>query len=425
MTRRMGLEMPIFTYAEFMIRSAEALFDEGDVALAIALSERANQQLVNYARSWGSSNKIPRPSALNDAIMQAAIARVNLAFICGHEIAHLLQRADTAELTPFFDAIETVCRKNEMEPHNHIENAVVSRFFKPDTTQKFDDDGLHDGDRIEGVRHARNLQEREARLIDEVQADALGMLGATWRAIEFQIEPRMLLSVLMSVLEHTELYSITRKLLPQLPRGSKRCQVTHPQSKLVARQITLWKAISEIRIGNVPVPPQIKAYWLELDTEQVDIMEEATEDQTLEQLALFPSILTRGAVHLGLQGSFGEAPSEEDVRNNWGPLAGDAFYLFNHLNIPECFFKLSSSYQLKDDELHQAFHRGYAAAVFDIVQVKSRESRAPNDIRYQDILRHGTDDSFLEALRSVRSQIFYRKLDANWANGFEDLLIGT
>jgi hypothetical protein len=103
--RMAWLEHPIFSFVEFMIRAAETFYDDGDVALAASIGERASDRLWEYCRHHDAGADVPRPMAIDDLLPAILDARLILSFITGHEIGHLMQVRGDAGGTALFDWI--------------------------------------------------------------------------------------------------------------------------------------------------------------------------------------------------------------------------------------------------------------------------------------------------------------------------------
>ncbi|MER9298642.1 hypothetical protein NKI38_19420 [Mesorhizobium sp. M0621] len=209
-------ERPIISHVEFLVRAAEALYDDGDLALAAAMTERANARLAAYSADQGAGSVVPRPKYFDEQLVAILEAQLLLSFIAGHEVAHILQQAEQA---PSFEMFAWIAnRYQELRFDNSSDGPKRERFLLPETLQKFDDNGRPNGVATLGSKMGRRMHAMIARLTGEIQADGLGLLAASDAAIEANISADTLFRILFMALEYTEMLMMLRRLLPSAPR---------------------------------------------------------------------------------------------------------------------------------------------------------------------------------------------------------------
>ncbi len=419
LSRGFWSEMPIFSYAEFMIRAAEAYYDDGDLPLAAALSERVNARLRDYCRHCDSGPIVPRPMAFDPLLIDILDANVLLGFIAGHELGHLLQQAGNPGVAPLFDWMAAGYKETHLDRNGEVPR---ERFLGPEIVQKFDGDGKADGYAIQGTKMAHLIPVMWGQQTKEIQSDALGVIVASAAAIAAGIPVGVLFGVFLAALENTEMLMVLRRILPRLPRGEKRAAIPLENTGLVARQFMFIRLARGLKDGSAPAPEPILRYWSALPEDSLVHFETLIDNGRLEQLGLRSTIMVRGGIELSLQGRLGEQPSPEDLVQKLGLAAGSLIFAQAHLGFPEESFKIESSFDWTPNAGADGVLYGFAGAVRDICALASSEMRAPSSIRRADIKRDGTDAAFIEFLRSARTQIFRRALNPSWASGFERLL---
>lgn len=419
MLREFWAELPIFSYAEFMIRAAEAVYDDGDLPLAAALTERVNARLRQYCRQRESGSIILRPKAFDLAPVDLLQARIPLSFIAGHELGHLLQRAGNAGIQPLFDWI--VARYDE----NHVDKSgqiARERFLGPEIIQKFDVKGNADGYAIQTTKFAHLFTEMRSQLTKEIQADALGVIVASGASKSAGISVALLFRMLVVMLENTEMLMILRRVLTRLPRGERRAAVPLENTSLTGRLCLFIRLARGLKDGSAPAPAHILRYWSTLPEKLLEHFEAQIDNGRLEQASLRSGIMVRGGIELALQGQLGKATDAADLVERLGIMAGNLIVATAHRNFPESIYTVEHSFGWTPDESIDGVQYGFAGAVRDICELTASETRPWQSLRRAEILHDGKDAKFVEFLRSARTQIVSNQLDPEWASGFEHLL---
>src|SRR5262249_41113785 len=155
---------------------------------------------------------IPRPQSLDPILLDILSSGLVLAFIAGHEFGHALQSAQSADTVPLFKWLEFSYQENEYEPGRSTPG-TYHRFLKPETTQKFDARGLHDGDIVQSMKLMKHWPILRQSRIEEVQADALGLIAASVVAAQAGIPPKLVFGIVLGLLENAERLVMLRRIL--------------------------------------------------------------------------------------------------------------------------------------------------------------------------------------------------------------------
>jgi hypothetical protein len=422
LARGAWLEMPVFSYAEFMIRAAEALYDDGDLMLAAALSEQTNNRLREYCKHHQSDTTILRPKALDPLLIPIMEADILLRFIIGHEIGHLLQRAGNIGVGKLFDWIAILYEEMHLDKSGPIHR---ERFLGPEIVQKFDSAGRADGYAIQGTKFAGLFTNMRDQQIREAQSDALGIIMASVAAIGANIPANALLGTLVTSLEHTEMLMTLRRVVPRLPRGEKLAAIPVEHTGLISRHSILIRVARALKEGTAPVPESILKYWATLPEVMLSELETMGNDGRLEQIALRPEIVLRGGIELGLQGRL-ERPSDDALLiEKLGPAAGNLIVAQAHRRLSEEHFKVENSFDWSPETGIDGVLYGFATAIRDIAATATSETRARNDLTLEDLTTKEDQENFVEFLRSARTQISSGRLNEDWAASFKTLLKGV
>ncbi|WP_404292174.1 hypothetical protein ACD578_08090 [Microvirga sp. RSM25] len=419
LARGFWAELPLFSYAEFMIRAAEVFYDDGDLVLAAAMSERANARLRQYCAHTGSGLFIDRPKAVSQVLIDIMQAKVVLGFITGHEIGHILQKAFNPGAAPLFDWVCTCYEGSHLDKNGGIPR---ERFLLPEIIQKFDDDGQPNGHAIQMSKMVGLLHDMQRQQIKEAQSDALGVILASDAASTAGIPVDVLFSILFDALEYTEMLMVLRRLLPRLPRGEKRASVPLEGSGLVARQIMFVRLARSLRDGTAPAPEPIIQYWSKLSEKALARIESLIDNGKVEELSLRSEVTVRGGIELALYGKLAPHRAPEKLRTAYGIAAGGLIVAEAHRGCPEALFKIEESFDGTPESKLDGVLYGFGCAVRDICALKASETHATGSIRRADILKDGSDAAFVEFLRSARTQIFRMELNPHWAEDFKALL---
>jgi hypothetical protein len=161
-------------------------------------------------------------------------------------------------------------------------------------------------------------------------------------------------------------------------------------------------------------------YWADLPQYSIAAMQAAAGDGRLEALAMRTGILCRGGIEMGLNRALG--PLLNEGYRDLGPFAGNLSLAYAHRHVPESFFRIEDSFDWEPDgQASDAVAYGFAAAIRDITEVCASETRPRWSLGRCDILREGSDEAFIELLRSSRSQAVEGEPDV-WWGGFDSVL---
>lgn len=414
------VERPIISHIEFLIRAAEVLYDDGDIALATAMSERANARLRAYCERQGSENVIPRPKFFDARLADILEAQLLLSFIVGHEHAHVLQQAQVIDGIEVFAWIAEQYQSLRSDKSNVV--PVRERFLHPEIVQKFDDEGKPNGIAVQGTKMATRFHFMTARLIGEVQADALGLITASHAALNAGINANTLFQILFATLENAEMLMLLRRLLPRLPRGMKRSAIAHEGTNLFARQLMMIRLVRGIRDGETPIPEPVRAFWLEFDSAVLEQFETNDKEGRIEQLGLRSAVVARGGIEVGLYGTLAPHVTAEEQTKRLGLAAGGLIVAEAHRGFGEAYYRAEAHFDWGPEHKEDPVLIGFAHAVRDITELAATEHRSRQLFSRSSVQRDGSDASFVEFLRSGRSQIVRMELNPKWANGFEDML---
>ena len=424
--RSFWAERPIIAEIDFLIRASEVFYDDGDIPLAISIAERANQRLCEYCAHENSGDIITRPKIFDSKLIDILGSGVLVAFITGHEIGHLAQFADVTENLGFMEWVEQRFEELKVVPlpadPSFAPIANRLRFISPEIVQKFTDTGVPNGFASYGSKLAATHRTATAQLIREVQADAVGVISATDAAMQGGIEADLLFMVLLNVLEHTEMLMLLRRLVPRLPRGSKRASIAFEGTNLGARLIHFVRLIHGIRSDEIVVPPEVAAYWKSLSNDQIAAADEFEASGHFEQVGERASVVARGAVEVGLYGKLASHIAAGVRRADFGILAGVFVMAEAHRGNDIAHYTAEAQYGWTPEAGIAPLLAGFGAAIRDITDVVANEIRPRDAISRADIHRDGNDAAFVELLRSGRSQIVRMQRDPNWSSGFDTLL---
>ena len=416
LSRSFWNELPLFSYVEFMVRAAETFFDDGDLPLAISVSEKANERLAEYSRVAADGVHIPRPKAMNFGLTEILQSNLLLSFIIGHEIGHLLQMENDDGVEELFRWVE---KRFSEEQTDTSRKPARMRFVLPEILQKFDDVGESAGFAVQGTKLARTMGGTLADQTREAQSDALGVLLATDVAREIGLPADVLFVVLMSALEHTEMLMSLKRLLPQLPRGTRKATISDRSTGLVARQMMFLRFALAMKSGEVAAPHECLDYWSTLSDETSTRWVTMRDSGRLEQMGLRPSVVARGGLEVGLQKML--HPDEQaQLIAQYGLAAGGLITAQAHRRFPLQMYCIEDSFEGADDT--DGVLRGWGSAIRDLVEVTSTEIRARDCIRRREIADGEQRAGFVELLRSARTQVTQMAVDESWASGFEPYL---
>lgn len=427
MIRDIWAERPIIAEVDFLIRAAEALFDDGDIPLAASMTERANQRLREYCAHEGSGSVIARPKYYDKRPLNIVRSRVMLAFIAGHECGHLVQLSGTTEAFPFMEWVAEQFEELRKAPFSESINSDEvlpqrERFIFPEIVQKFNDEGIPNGFASFGTKMAATFRASADRVRSEVQADAVGVLAATDAAINGAVEPDVLFSILFKAFEYSELLLMLRRLIPRLPRGGGQAAIAHEGTNHCARLVHYLRLIHAIRDGEIAVPETIADYWKSLPDDHLVTFDELEKEGKIEQIGERGSVVARGGIEVGLYGKLADFVPGEERRAQLGLMAGALIMGEAHRSGKTEYYLAEAQYDWSPEKEYEPLLSGFGCAFRDIAELSASEKRARSTFSRAEILRDGNVSAFIEFLRSGRSQIVRTKLDAGWADGFENLL---
>lgn len=406
--KKIMMEMPIFPYIEFMIRSSEAYLSNGNIGLSLLVAKKANSKLLSYAKYHKSLPYIPRPQFHHEDLHSSIMAGLVLPFVAAHELGHLIGRADVPKLS-VRDWIYRRYHEIRYEPGRHVE-ARFDRFIKPESVQKFTDKGLPCGDIILGIKLATKFPHIVEHHITEAYSDFWGLVGLTKYASGHNVEPRLALHYLHMILECSEMLMSLKRLLPRLPVVGRRSNVTHEPSTLTARMIMLVEVIAAIRNGDINVPVEIREYWLGLSCADMTKWLDYKDSGRLQSAANGLVHMSRAALVLSSLGRIPAAPTAQQIIDQHGPLAGDFFFLHSYKLLPETFFKVSHYNTWNPDDGEVPADIGFASAMYDVAKIV-REGRNLKKADFQFRAKGGIPKHLiLDVIRHPRLQAFNRKI---------------
>lgn len=416
LSRAFWNEKPLFSYIEFMVRAAETFFDDGDLPLAISVSEKANERLAAYSRITADGIHVPRPKSSSLGLIDILQSNLLLSFIIGHEIGHLLQMADNDGVEDLFEWVAD----RFAEEHTDTSSKIARmRFVLPEIVQRFDQKGESSGFAVQGIKLAKTMHMTLRDQTREAQSDALGVILATEVARNIKLPADLMFIVLMSALEHTELLMSLKRLLPQLPRGELKATISDRSNGLVARQTMLLRFAIGLKSSEVDAPKECLDYWANLSDDLLMRWVTMRDSGRLEQMGLRPSVIARGGLEVGLQKKL-LPDQQEQLIAQYGLAAGGLVTAQAHRRFPQQIYRIEDSFEGADEI--DGVIRGWGSAIRDLVEVTSTETRARDVIRIQNTADGEQRSRFVEALRSSRTQVKRMTVDENWASGFEPYL---
>ncbi|MEP3232263.1 MAG: hypothetical protein ABJO30_05500 [Hyphomicrobiales bacterium] len=414
LSKSLLFERPIFAYLEFMIRAAESCYNSGYPGLSLLVAKKANDRLRRYSRSNKSFPEIARPMAPSNAAFEALTSGLVLAFVTGHEIGHLTTN-DRGALKDIFEWISFKYKSNETEPSNFSEGQHFN-FLKPECIQKFDKEGAFCGDIILGTKfaarwhHLRSLQKGEAF------SDVLGLVALSKVALDKNLEPDIAAATVLELLEFTEMLMSLRRLLPRLPVRGVRTNVTFEPTSLGFRRLMFFETLNAMRKRMLPISEEVCAYWdmlPEVSFQKLLVQKSSGELYSVSNRTVH---IARGALLVSSLKHMPEAPSEASIKEKFGPLAGNGFFLASCLKIPERWFRIHQHNNWVPKPEDETVPVGYASAIFDlanIVKKKSNTDAAEAVVRRQCGLDHSL---MLKLIRHPRTQVFQRRVIGQWPN---------
>ena len=406
------LERPIFSYVEFMIRGAETLYSSGNEGASLLVAKRANTALRKYAILHGDLPFIHRPMYADMKTMNALISGVTLTFVTAHEVGHLLRR-EAGNKTKIEEWIIEEYRKNEFEEGKFIK-ARHERFLKPETIQKFDDKGKFCGDISLAAKLMEGFDVQKSLLIGEAHSDVFGLIAATDIAIKSNISQSRLLSILLDILEHSEMLMSFKRLIPRLPVKGSRSNVAFEATSLGFRKFMFIKSIEAMRGESLPVSKKVSDYWRGLEMLEFEELKSLNDSGKFLGVSNRSVHIARAALLTVSSGNMPKAPTEEEVIERYGVMSGAQFFLMSCLHIPESWIKIEKTFSWVPDENSDPVPMGYGAAIYDIAKI----IRKPNLVQSAKKLIDRTDDLsdqlMLGIIRHPRSQVSSRKLIPKW-----------
>lgn len=405
-SRSFFLERPIFTYIEFMVRASEACATSGDIATAETLSDIANAKLRDYANFNGTSPNIERPGFLHPHLLELIRKNISLAFVTGHEIGHLCQDKDT----PTKKWAEELYKKHELEPGKNDNSAKFIRFLKPECVQKFDTKGNYQGDALLQIKFRNKFGIKKRSLINESNADTVGLISATVEALNTQIPPEDLFYFLFVGLEASEMLMTLKRLMPRLPVCGTASSVLHEHTSLGFRRFSLISAIRDIRFGKLPVEKEVREYWKKLPQKKLSALMKMRNQSHVESGSNRSIHISRAALTYAYSGSIPDAPSEQQILKQWGPLAGSGFFLGSFTKIPKSWMEIDLHHLWMPNKKDEVLAVGFATAMKDIAEVFFRRPLETTTKKHLENMDPDKKHIKLNILRHPRTQIFHRRL---------------
>lgn len=395
-------ERPISFYTEFMVRAAEWCLNNGDIVNARAISDKCNKTLQNYSLANGSYPVIPRPHSGHKSISQLLEKNITLAFVTGHELGHLLQD----NINPTLTWIQNLYKRYESEPSKHSPKGQFSRFLKPECVQKFDNSGKSVGDVILGIKFINKWESQKQHLLREAHADCMGLISATDAAIDSDIPPEDLFTFLFLSLEASEMLMMLKRTLPRIPRAGEASAVAFEHSSLGFRRFVMITALKDIRLGALNSPTNVAEYWKRLPTKKIHSLIKMRDKGIFESASNRIVHISRAALHLSICRCLPPAPSAEQIRKQWGPFAGNGFFLnsFRKIPIPWLMIDMHNHWQPNDED--EPLPIGFASALHDVCNIFYHQTESFFDTKITGSFNQGDNVSF-EMVRHPRSQLSY------------------
>jgi len=412
LAKSLMLERPIFCYIEFMVRAAEAFYSAGDPGRALLVAKQADKALRSYAHAHGHFPNFPRPFAGEDAVFSAITSNLVLSFVTGHEIGHLIDYTfgSQAELSLW---VSENYKNNEMEPGRHF-GGQTYRFLKPECIQKFDEKALPCGDIVQTIKFAKRWPYLKELQAGEARSDLFGLISFTEAAARSGVSAEIAATVLLQLLEFSEMLMAFRRLLPRLPQMGQRTSVAYEATNLGFRRFMTIQSIDAIRKNELPVSGAVRDYWQRLSNAKMDLFSSVNSTGELSSVSNRSVHLARAALTLNGLGYLPEAPTEAQIFERYGPLAGDGFFLASCLKIPENWMRISRHGNWRPNENDENVPIGYGSAIYDISKLVKRPNRSQsaNSVfcRQNDL----TEQTMVAVLRHPRTQAFARKIIGRW-----------
>jgi len=407
-------ERPIFAYNEFMIRASEFFYSTGQLGASLLIAKKANDKLREYTRSHNFFPHITRPIAPNNAAFEALSSGMVLAFVTGHEVGHLTSN-DSETLEEISEWVKSTYERNETEPGKYNEAQHV-RFLKPESVQKFDADGNFAGDIILGIKFRDRWDYLKSLQIGEAFSDVLGLVALTKVAIDSNIEADTAASTVLELLEFTEMLMSLKRLLPRLPIRGVATNVPYESTSLGFRRFMFVEVIEAMRKRLLPVPEIISAYWNTMSEVGLKDLSEKNQSGELYSVSNRTVHIARGALLVSSFGHMPEAPTEELIIEQYGPLAGNGFFLASCQKIPEIWFRINCHSDWTPKPENETVPVGYASAICDLANIVKKGTKteaAEAVVKRQSSLDHS---AILELIRHPRKQVFQRRLIGRWPN---------
>lgn len=412
LAKNLLVERPIFPYVEFMIRAAETFHSSGRSGTALLVAKKANERLRSYTRTHGQLPHVPRPMFMEQNLFDGILANLVLPFVVGHEVGHLLagRGAHQAKVIEWVDAKYS---EHRLEP-GQFNNAKHERFLKPECVQKFDQHGRFQGDIILGTKFADRFDHIQRLQIGEVHSDFWGLVALTKNAAAAQVEPDIAATMVIGILECSEMLMGLKRLMPRLPKRGSATNVTFEHSALGLRRFMLVEAIGAIRCNELAVPDVVRTYWQSLSDQSMESLQQLKSSGELLSVSNRATHIARGALLVSSLGHLPEAPTEEMIMERYGPMAGNGFFLASCLKVPERWFRIDQHHKWKPNEHDETVPIGFGSAICDIANIAKKDAAIQS--AENQLSRTGPlgDELMLNLIRHPRVQVFQRRLLGRW-----------
>jgi hypothetical protein len=412
LAKNLLLERPIFPYVEFMIRASEAFHSSGQAGTALLVAKKANDRLRSYARAHGQLPYIPRPMAAKQSLFDGILADLVLPFVVGHELGHLTAGRSEHQ-SKEIDWVNAKYDEHRLEP-GRFNEVKHERFLKPECVQKFDQQGKFQGDILLGTKFAKRFDHIRRLQLGEVHSDFWGLLALTNNAAAAQVEPELAATMVIGILEYSEMLMGLKRLMPRLPKRGSATNVTFEHSALGLRRFMLIEAIDAIRSNKLAVPDPVRAYWQSLSDQSMQRFQQSSASGELLSVSNRSTHIARGALLVSCLGQLPEAPTEEMIMNKWGPMAGNGFFLASCLKIPEHWFRIDQHHKWEPNERDETVPIGFGSAICDIANIVKKNATTQSAETYLSNKGLLEDKVMLDLIRHPRVQVFQRRLIGKW-----------
>lgn len=365
--REFGSERPLFHYNEYAIRIAELLLGLGNTDAALRMSQVNHARLVEYSNRHDVFPHLPRP--INIAGLTEFSTLHNLitpSFLLGHETGHFLKKHEIGPIQAFA-TIQKLWHNSE---YQESDSGMWERFILPSIIQRFDSNGRPAGNLVRSSPSIPYMSQLRSKMVEESQADYIGILMASQTAKEFSIEPTTTFRKLLMTLEGLERHLILRRLTERLPSQARQSSVELEGSTLESRVFMMGRMLAAIVEGELECPQDIRDYW---HSTPIEFRKTLASEECLDRLAVpfsRSNTVARGAIYLGSGGTFpSNLPSWEQLKSQHGQFAGNQEALYLPFRLPSSIYDLGEHFEWASSNDGDPGMIGFSCAVRDLTEV--------------------------------------------------------